>query len=47
VFSDTLYRGVMNIVNKETKPYFEGEISSEEAAENIQNKVMLYLNELS
>ena len=46
VFSDTLYRGVMNIINKETKPYFEGDISSEEAAENIQSKVTGYLNSL-
>ncbi len=46
VFSDTLYRGVMIIVNKEVKPFFEGDISAEEAAENIQTKVTGYLNSL-
>ena len=38
---------INEIAYNETHPFFEGDISAEEAAENIQNKVGDYLNGLS
>ena len=33
------------MVAEELQPYFTGDISAEEAAEKLQNRVQLYLNE--
>ena len=33
------------MVEEELEPYFAGDISAEEAAEKLQNRVQLYLNE--
>ena len=42
----TLYdEAVMDIVIKECQPYFAGQMSSEQAAANIQSKVQIYLSE--
>ena len=37
---------INEIAYNETHPFFEGDISAEEAAENIQTKVTGYLNSL-
>ncbi len=48
VFSDVLYSSVKRIVMEEADAFFQSEdITAEETAKTIQNKVMLYLNEIS
>ena len=48
VFSNLIYSEVRRIVNEETDVYFQSEdITAEETAKAVQNKVMLYLNEIS
>lgn len=42
----TLYdEAIMYIIIKECRPYFEGQISAQQAAANIQSKVQLYISE--
>lgn len=36
---------VYRIIMEELNPYFDGSISAQEAAERLQNRVQLYLNE--
>ncbi|WP_044976560.1 extracellular solute-binding protein [Ruminococcus sp. HUN007] len=48
VFSDLIYSGVKRIVMEEADAFFKSEdITAEETAKTIQNKVMLYLNEIA
>ena len=48
VFSSLVYTGVKRIVTEETDAFFRSEdITAEETAKAVQNKVMLYLNEIS
>ncbi|MBP1592687.1 MAG: extracellular solute-binding protein [Oscillospiraceae bacterium] len=48
VFSDLIYSGVKRIGMEEADAFFKSEdITAEETAKTIQNKVMLYLNEIS
>ncbi len=48
VMTDIMYRKVSDIVNSELDEYFYSEDrTAEEVAESIQNKVTLYLNEIS
>ena len=36
---------IWGMVYEELEPYFSGDISAKEAAEHLQNRVQLYLNE--
>ncbi len=36
---------IYNIIREETMPFFEGECTAEKTAENIQNRVSIYLSE--
>ena len=48
VFSDVLYSSVKRIVMEEADAFFQSEdITAEETAKAVENKVMLYLDELS
>lgn len=38
---------ISNMIYEELAPYFAGEISAEDAAEKLDNRVQLYLNEIS
>lgn len=46
-YSDILYKNIMRIIREETDIFFAGERTSEETATAVQNKVSLYLNEIS
>ncbi len=47
VYSDLVYKNVKRIIRNETAAFFAGESTADDTAKAVQNKVTLYLNEIS
>ena len=47
VINDMIYSDIIQIMNDSAYAFFNGEVSSKDAASEIQSKVKIYLNEIS